>query len=107
MFHPIKWASGTFVPIIHEDDTFVQTGGQIMRELHIQLRSVQDVRDFVAEATSRPFPVYVKNGGHQVNGTSFMEMCCLNQAEPLIVLVQCGDEEYQKLCLDLNRFAVI
>lgn len=75
-----------------------------MRELHIQLRSVQEIRDFVALATSRPFPVYVKNGNHQVNGTSFMEMCCMNLAEPLVVLFQCSDEEYRMFCMDASCF---
>ena len=77
-----------------------------MRELHIQLRSVQDVLAFVALATSRTFSIRVGNTVHQVNGKSFMEMFCLNLREPLVASFQCSDEEYQKFCLDANRFLV-
>jgi len=78
-----------------------------MRELQIQLRCVEDVRDFVALATARSFPIYVENSNHQVNGTSFMEMFSLNLCKPMVVTFQCSDDEYQKLCLDASRFAVM
>ena len=77
-----------------------------MRELRIQLRSVQDVLAFVALATSRTFPVRVGNAVHQVNGKSFMEMFCLNLREPLVASFQCSDAEYQQFCLDAHRFLV-
>jgi len=77
-----------------------------MRELQIQLHSVQDVLAFVALATERTFPIYVANGNHRVNGESFMEMFCLNLWEPMVVTFQCSDEEYEKLRLDTARFAV-
>ena len=77
-----------------------------MREFEIRIRSVQDVLSFVDLATSRPFPVLVGNDRHRVNGKSFMEMFCLNLREPLVASFQCSDEEYQKFCLDANRFLV-
>ena len=77
-----------------------------MRELRIQLRSVQDVLSFVALATERSFPIYVANGNHRVNGESFMEMFSLNLREPMVVTFQCSDEEYEKLRRDAARFAI-
>ena len=77
-----------------------------MRELQIQLRSVQDVLAFVALATSRSFSIRVGSAVHQVNGKSFMEMFCLNLREPLKATFQCSDEEYQKFCTDATRFLV-
>ena len=77
-----------------------------MRELQIQLRSVQEVLAFVALATSRKFSIRVGNAAHQVNGKSFMEMFCLNLREPLKATFQCSDEEYEKFCADATRFLV-
>ena len=77
-----------------------------MRELQIQLRSVQDVLAFVALATSRAFSIRVGNTAHQVNGKSFMEMFCLNLREPLVASFQCSDEEYEKFHQDAARFLV-
>ena len=77
-----------------------------MREIEIKLLTVQDVLDFVALATSRSFSIRVGSPAHQVNAKSFMEMFCLNLREPLVASFQCSDEEYQKFCLDANRFLV-
>ena len=77
-----------------------------MRELQIQLRSVQDVLAFVALATSRTFSIRVGNTAHQVNGKSFMEMFCLNLREPLVASFRCSDEEYEKFHQDAARFLV-
>lgn len=77
-----------------------------MRQVQIRLRSVQDVLDFVALATARPFPIQVANNGHQVNGKSFMEMFCLNLLQPMKVTFQCTEEEYALFCWDAARFMV-
>jgi len=77
-----------------------------MRELRIQLHSVQDVLGFVSLATERSFPVYVVNGNHQVNGESFMEMCSLDLRAPMVVTFQCSDEEYERFRMDAARFVV-
>ena len=77
-----------------------------MRELQIQLRSVQDVLAFVALATSRTFSIRVGSAAHQVNGKSFMEMFCLNLREPLTAAFRCSDEDYRKFCVDADRFLV-
>lgn len=77
-----------------------------MRQLTIQLRSVQDVLSFVTVATARPFPIQVTNGRHQVNGKSFLEMFCLNLRKPVTVTFLCSDEEYDLFCRETARFAV-
>ena len=77
-----------------------------MRELRIQLRSVQDVLAFVALATSRTFPVRVGNAVHQVNGKSFMEMFCLHFAGTLYAVVECDDDQLQQLKAEMHRFLV-
>ena len=77
-----------------------------MRELRIQLRSVQDVLAFVALATSRTFPVRVGNAVHQVNGKSFMEMFCLDFRAPVTVRMDCTREEFEAFRADAARFEV-
>ena len=75
-----------------------------MREFTIQIHSVQDVQAFVALATSRPFPVWVGNAQHQVNGKSFMELCCLDFSQPLSATVECSEEEFHWFIQDAQRF---
>ena len=78
-----------------------------MRELQIQLRSVQDVLAFVALATSRTFSIRVGSAAHQVNGKSFMEMFCLNFSRPLKAMMVCTEEEYRQFLLDAASLLVI
>ncbi len=75
-------------------------------EFTIQLRSAQDVRDFVGIATSRSFPVTVTNHQHQVNGKNFMEMFSLDVSQHLWVSAQCSWEEFQQLKWDTRAYLV-
>ncbi len=75
-------------------------------EFQIQLRSAQDVQDFVGIATERCFPVTVTNHQHQVNGKNFMEMFSLDVSHPLWVTAQCSWEEFLQLKWDAGRFLV-
>lgn len=75
-------------------------------EFPIQLRSVQDVEDFVSIATSRSFPVTVTNHYHSVNATNFMEMFSLDMSNILYVSVECSEEEFYWLKKDAERFLV-
>ena len=56
-------------------------------EFAIQLKSAQDVQDFVCLASTRPFPVQVTNHQHSVNATNFMEMFALDVSSILFVSV--------------------
>ena len=76
-------------------------------EFRIQLRSAQDVQDFVSIATRRAFPVSVHNDHHRVNGKNFMEMFSLDMSQPLWVHPECDDEqEYHLLKWDAGRFTL-
>ena len=77
-----------------------------MQEFHIRLRSVRDVQDFVSIATSRPFPVIIRDDHNKINGKSFMEMFCLNFSAPLRVLADCTEDEAKQLRADAERFVV-
>ena len=68
-----------------------------MHEFQIQLRSVQDVLDFVALATSRAFHITVGDDRHQVDGKSFMEMFCLNFNQLLTVTPECCEDQFWQL----------
>ncbi len=77
-----------------------------MQEFEIRLASVQDVQEFVALATSKIYPISVRDLHLQVNGKSFMEMFCLNFTQPLIAVVECCEAELQQLKADMHRFLV-
>ncbi len=75
-----------------------------MREFEIRLRSVQDVQEFVAIATSRPFTVTIRDARNKIDGKSFMEMFCLDFSRPLRVLAACSEAEFEALRRDAGRF---
>lgn len=77
-----------------------------MGEFEIRLRSVKDVQDFVALATSRPFRITVRDAHNKINGESFMELFCLNFAQPLRVVADCTEAELELLKRDAQRFLI-
>ena len=78
-----------------------------MREFWIRLGSMEDVEEFVSVATSRAFPISVRDDQHKVRGGSFMEMFCLDFNQPLRVVAQCSEEELEALRCDAARFLVV
>ena len=77
-----------------------------MQEFWIRLHSMEDVQEFVAIATSRAFPICVRDDQHKIHGGSFMEMFCLDFNQPLRVVAQCSPEELEALCDDARKFLV-
>lgn len=77
-----------------------------MHEFVIRLRSVPDVEEFVARSTACNFRVVVSDGQHLVNGSSFMQMFCLNLSAPLTVSAECDAESFEGLKTSAQRFMV-
>ena len=75
-------------------------------EFAIRLGSVQDVQNFVAIATTRPFSITVRDEHNKINADSFMELFCLNFSHPLRVVCDCNEEELEALKEELAQFAV-
>ena len=75
-----------------------------MMEFAIRLGSVQDVQDFVAATTARPFTITVRDEHNKINADSFMELFCLNFSHPLRVVCDCSEAELEALNQDLARF---
>ena len=77
-----------------------------MLEFAVRLGSVQDVQDFVAVTTTRPFEITVRDEHNKINADSFMELFCLNFSHPLRVVCNCSEAELIALQKDLARFVV-
>ena len=77
-----------------------------MLEFAIRMGSVQDVQDFVAIATTRPFSITVRDEHNKIRANSFMELFCLNFSHPLRVVCDCNEAELESLKEDLARFVV-
>ena len=77
-----------------------------MREFLINIRSFQDVQDFVAVATVQPFRIVVGNNSHLVNAKSFMGMFSLDYSEPLKVRMNCSEEEFMLFRSAVDQFVV-
>ena len=77
-----------------------------MLEFAIRLGSVQDVQDFVAVTTTRPFAITVRDEHNKISADSFMELFCLNFTRPLRVCCDCSEADLEALQQDLARFVV-
>ena len=77
-----------------------------MLEFAVRLKSVQDVQDFVAIATTRPFTITVRDEHNKISADSLMELFCLNFSRPLRVVCDCSEADLEELKQDLARFVV-
>lgn len=75
-----------------------------MREFSIAIHSFEEVQAFVSLATIQPFQVMVGNEHQQINAKSFMGMFSLDYNHPLLVRVDCSDEEFQRFQAEASRF---
>ena len=74
-----------------------------MKEFNIKVRSLGQVKEFVALAMVQPFEVLVGNEQQQVNGKSFIGMFSLDYKRPVKVTVKCSDEEFGAFRTAANR----
>lgn len=65
-----------------------------MREFNIDIRSLQQIRDFVRLAAVQPFEVVVGNHHQTINGKDLMGMYVLDYSRPVQVSVRCSEEEF-------------
>lgn len=73
----------------------------------ISLASVRDVEEFVNAATAQPFPVYLDDGEHRINGKSFMEMFCLTLTRPLrVTAAECTSAEFEAFRRTVERSSI-
>lgn len=93
--------------IIHEKGRFVQRQMENQKEFLIRLSSVREVEEFVNVATSQPFPVYLDDGAHRINGKSFMEMFCLSLTLPLRVIVNCPEAELRGFRGSISKLLIV
>ena len=77
-----------------------------MKMFEVNLRSVGDVRDFVALASVQPFELTVGNDRRSVNGKSFLQIFCLELRKPQQVKMDCTEEEFQRFYDAVERFRI-
>ena len=65
-----------------------------MLEFEIDIRSFQQVQDFVALACDQPFDIRVGNERQHINGKDLMGMFSLDFSRPLQVRVLAEQEEF-------------
>ena len=75
-----------------------------MKIFDIILRSVIDVKDFVALASVQPFDLTLGDDRHRVNGKSFMQIFCLDLSSPQQVPVDCTEEEFRRFYTAVERY---
>ena len=76
-----------------------------MGEFYIHIHSFQDLQDFVALATTKPFPIQLSNTSQSANATSFIALVSLDHRRPLRVTADCTDTEFAVLRQQAARFA--
>ena len=65
-----------------------------MWEFHINIRSFQQVQNFVALATAQPFDIMVGNDCQSINGKDLMGMFSLDYSRSLCVKMHCSEEAF-------------
>ena len=78
-----------------------------MLEFAVKLRSVQDVQDFVALTTTRPFSITVRDEHNKISADSFMELFCLNFSHPLRVICDCDEAALEDLRQDKQNSPIL
>jgi hypothetical protein len=77
-----------------------------VKQFSVIMRSFSDIQDFVSLSSRQPFEVTVGGDGHGISGKSLMAMLGLNLRQPLVVNVECGEQEFLQFCSDAARFLV-
>ena len=77
-----------------------------MKTFNVLLRSVGDVRDFVALASVQSFDLTVGNDRLRVNGKSFLRLFCLDLNSPQQVRMDCTEEEFRRFYNAAERFRI-
>lgn len=75
-----------------------------MRQFLVKLNSVDDVKRFVTLSTIRPFEVYVQTDSQKVSAKSFMGMFSLDYREPVQVVAQCQEDQWENFGRDIREF---
>ena len=77
-----------------------------MKEMQIRLRSFQEVQELVNLASSFDFPVMITDGVRNVNAKSIMCMFGMNLRRPVVLLLDCDDEDFEIFRIMAGRFEV-
>ena len=70
----------------------------------VQFRSLRDIQEFVALASSQTAQLYVGGDRFQVNATSFLGLFALNCRKKQRVSVDCSEEELEALKITFQQF---
>ena len=77
-----------------------------MKEMQIRLKSFQDVQELVNLASSYDFPVMITDGVRNVNAKSIICMFSMNLRRPVVLLLDCDDEDFEIFRIMAGRFEV-
>lgn len=67
-----------------------------MRQFAVNLRSFQDVQNFVTISASQDFSITVGTPDYYVSATSFMGMFTLDYTRPLECTADCTDAQWER-----------
>ena len=79
-------------------------GGILVKHFSILIRSFSDVQEFVSISSAQPFDVTVGGEGQDISGKSLMAMLGLNFRHPLLVSMNCDDEQFSAFRTAAARF---
>ena len=67
-----------------------------MKDVHIKAESFQDIWTISALAAQERFHIVLSDGQHRVNAKSLLGIFGLNLSRPLMLQLDCGDEEFER-----------
>lgn len=67
-----------------------------MKDLHIKAESFQDIWTISALAAQERFRIVLSDGQRRVNAKSLLGIFSMNLSRPLMLQLDCGDEEFER-----------
>ena len=75
-----------------------------MQEMYIRAESFQDIRAISALAAGEEFQVFITDGRRTVNAKSLLGIFSLNVGKPLLLQLDCSEEESEAFRVKATRF---
>lgn len=77
-----------------------------MKDLHIKAESFQDIWTISALAAQERFRIVLSDGQRRVNAKSLLGIFSMNLSRPLMLQLDCGDEEFERFREKVVRFEI-
>ncbi|MBQ7800903.1 MAG: HPr family phosphocarrier protein [Oscillospiraceae bacterium] len=77
-----------------------------MQEIYVRANSFQDVKAISAMAAKEEFQILISDGRRTVNAKSLLGIFSLDVGRPLLLRLDCGEEDCEAFRVKAGRYVV-